>query len=66
MALTKQVNGVKVEMSPEEEAQIRGRWKKHSERIESKQSEEALEERKRQELLSKMGITEEEARLLAK
>jgi len=64
MVLTKTVNGIRTDMSVEEEAEIRAMWAASD--IEKKKRDAVKEQKKTDKaaLLSRLGISQEEADLL--
>ena len=66
----KLVNGVKVELSVDEERQIKDEWAKNEQEIKLKEQEKILLEQKKEiaksKVLQSCGLTEEEMKLLFK
>jgi len=60
----KMVNGVRIELTEEEKAQIKADWAEGRKRQEAKRAEHEKRKEQRQKLLERLGITEEEAQLL--
>lgn len=64
MALTKVVNGVRMEMSAQEEAETRARWQAAEERKAAKEVAKQQRRTQKDALLARLGLTADEAKLL--
>ena len=70
MVLFHQVNGVKLQMSAQEEQEIRAKWAENDARKELEKGQRAADKVKKladqKSLMTKLGITQEEFDLLSK